>query len=666
MQGLVGCYDFLDLGGQVAKDGIGRYGDGAFVNSPKIANKQGGHVLDLTAASTQYVSIPYNSRYLLSAPANSSTALMSMSCRFRMNSLRNYNAIVTSQASNSASALWDCYCDSSGALNFGVFGSIASIATLAANVWYHMVMSIAYNHVGTSTDVNVWLNGVLVRNVSSGGNMAPSTNPIRIGTRADTVTLMDGQFDFVRIWDRALSLHEAREEWQNPWGIYRRPPGHAFVSGSTAYAEIFTLANQLDSTFVATQGYPSTLQMNVALDSSFVGLLRILEAVHLDAQVDSTIVGSKGQAAALQADVILDALADSIKGNSDSLSLGVILEATYAAAYSANPAFALGITADLSYTTLQRAVAALALDLAGDFLYSGAQTFDQNIGFAIQVAKLAAVSQNRTQALNLDTAVTCEPRGGFLYSDSFDLGSTVDVVDPLLVGFLYAEAITAGVILESTQAFGSTNYAGLMTLAISASLAAAPQFAATGLMTLAIGAGFTQLTKVAGQNTLALAVSVELATAGGFLFLEALSLATTHEVSLAAGLRAVATVSLAIAAGVDLRPLTNFQDSLAIITHLEAAFRSNAALNAALTLGVDVEADPAGSKGGLVIMDAIQMALGIAMAFEKINRGPGGFTGWEPGIPGIFRPDSDEEDVPGIFKDPGVPGVPGIFRPSEG
>jgi prepilin-type N-terminal cleavage/methylation domain-containing protein len=126
-----------------------------------------------------------------------------VSAWINQSALHNYNAIVTRTASNEA-APFDSYVNSGGFLSFFVGNGTASQAITATlsntNSW--VLVTMLYN----GSSMSIYKNGVLVSGPTAVTvPVGDTSQPVRIGSRNDGATMMQGSIEGVRIYNYALS-----------------------------------------------------------------------------------------------------------------------------------------------------------------------------------------------------------------------------------------------------------------------------------------------------------------------------------------------------------------------------------------------------------------------------------------------------------------------------
>lgn len=223
-RGLVGVWDFNEQAGSTVFDQA-FYGPGSFVNVPVWKNDSiEGSVVSFTAASSQSISI--TSRTVTGHPLGSGSGgpvlWPTFEVKFRMNSLRNFNGVI-SKSSGNQPCPFDSYVDSGGTFNFfyGTCGAVApghitSGSALSASTWYHVFL------VGGDTvqaKLLLYINGAISASTAWNAGLALDDDGhlLRIGTRDDGATFMDGQISFVRIWNRSLYADEIARLTTNPY-----------------------------------------------------------------------------------------------------------------------------------------------------------------------------------------------------------------------------------------------------------------------------------------------------------------------------------------------------------------------------------------------------------------------------------------------------------------
>lgn len=97
--------------------------------------------------------------------------------------------------------------------------------TFPANIW--TLMAVTYD----GSTVRGYANGLEVASGSQSGNLNDSGTAFHIGTRGVYVGEYGwlGAIAFTRIWNRALSQAELRDQYLYPWAIYN-PPRRIYVA----------------------------------------------------------------------------------------------------------------------------------------------------------------------------------------------------------------------------------------------------------------------------------------------------------------------------------------------------------------------------------------------------------------------------------------------------
>lgn len=224
---LLGCWLLNEHGGLTAFDLTNRYGSGSLTSGPTWANGKAGPAVSFASASSQYITISHNANAGFT-PANG----FSIACRFKLNSNRNYNGLFAKTNSNIPGP-FDTYIDSGGTLNFfyGQGSNSGSVTTsgLAANTWYDFI--------GTSngTTGTIWLNG---QSKATGGSapsgVADTSNAMRIGSRNDGATFMDGYIEYAYLYNRTLIAPEIQQLSLDPYAFLAQPSRIRYFATPTA------------------------------------------------------------------------------------------------------------------------------------------------------------------------------------------------------------------------------------------------------------------------------------------------------------------------------------------------------------------------------------------------------------------------------------------------
>lgn len=226
-RGLVGCWNFNEGSGDRVSDATGKYGAGALVGTtgkPTWETGPHGSQLSLTAANNQYVEVQHNPSYPISIGANGGSPELknywTFQVEFYMNSLRNFNGLMCkTTAGPHAVRPFETYVLADGTLRlqFGNSG-INPATTLAAGVWYDMVVSQAIHYPNVFPTARLYLNGVLIVEQGGATDWGTDTGGLFFGNRADQVVALDGKITRARLWQaRALNDQEVAFLYANPY-----------------------------------------------------------------------------------------------------------------------------------------------------------------------------------------------------------------------------------------------------------------------------------------------------------------------------------------------------------------------------------------------------------------------------------------------------------------
>lgn len=219
--GLIAAWEFSEGGGSTIHDMTGLYGNGTINNGSGGMWEAGEQGLDvpLATASSQFIQVPNNPRLQLNTAFTTEVLVY-------QNSNRNYNGLMTKTSSN-IGAPFDQYI-ATGTLNcfYGSTGGTVSLTVsgLAAAVWLHIIFTAdaPASAGGNTQNFRIYINGVLRASSVTTQAIADNGNNIRIGTRNDGATNIDGKFARARLWNRALTPREVFEEYTDPLGIFYR------------------------------------------------------------------------------------------------------------------------------------------------------------------------------------------------------------------------------------------------------------------------------------------------------------------------------------------------------------------------------------------------------------------------------------------------------------
>jgi hypothetical protein len=212
-RGLIGFWLFNEGAGNAVRD-LAQYGNGKLVGGAKWGGGPGGNCLNLVSANSQYVRIPVNAAHPFT-----NAKQFTLEIRFKINSNRNYNALITKTNGNTA-APFDMYIDASGTLNCimvsGAGGGFATSGFLP-NVWY----TVTFSWDGIYSLCHLSINGRrLAESATGAANLGGGDNTAKdiiIGSRDDTATLLDGSIDYVKIWQKVFSASDVQEMYADPY-----------------------------------------------------------------------------------------------------------------------------------------------------------------------------------------------------------------------------------------------------------------------------------------------------------------------------------------------------------------------------------------------------------------------------------------------------------------
>jgi hypothetical protein len=198
----VGLWKLAETSGTTAADSSGNGRNGTYVNSPTLgATGLLPSVADGTAHfdhnATQYVEVPHDAVYNFGGP-------YSLAAVVNIDANRDYNAVIGKTASG-VPAPFDVWIGSGGQVQFFHYSGGQTLNTgtnsnLPAGTTHHL------GFVWDGQDVFMYINGTLDRQVGYGprtpGNY--TTNPVRIGSRDDLVTKMDGRIQAAALFASAI------------------------------------------------------------------------------------------------------------------------------------------------------------------------------------------------------------------------------------------------------------------------------------------------------------------------------------------------------------------------------------------------------------------------------------------------------------------------------
>ncbi len=138
-----------------------------------------------------------------------------------MDALKNYNGIF-SKTNGNAPEPFDMYVDSGGTLNLFQGNGSASVATISATVAAGAWLDIVGTYDGTN--LSLYVNGVLAAGPSAQGvTNTDGTNALRLGSRNDGVTMLQGKISLARLWTRALTHGEVKQLYASLYGMLLSP-----------------------------------------------------------------------------------------------------------------------------------------------------------------------------------------------------------------------------------------------------------------------------------------------------------------------------------------------------------------------------------------------------------------------------------------------------------
>lgn len=218
-RGLIGAWHLNEGAGTVSNDATGQYGNGAFSGT---GITWGSGVVDVASGAANFISIPDKSAlYPL-------TTQFSFEILFRMDALRNYNALIDKTGSIFGDPITS-YIDSTGALVFYCVTNPSTISGFVAGVWYHLVL------LGQSATINgfqdIYVNGILKGHNTGTPTLTDTGQPLRFFRRSDGATQFGGNVSHVRLWNRILEPAEIQALYVNNW--LPITPRHFVVSGFT-------------------------------------------------------------------------------------------------------------------------------------------------------------------------------------------------------------------------------------------------------------------------------------------------------------------------------------------------------------------------------------------------------------------------------------------------
>jgi hypothetical protein len=208
-------WKFDEASGSIASDIAANQHDGQLVNFPAdnsqwITGRVNG-ALNFDGVN-DYVSVPHSSDFDI---ANCIT----ISAWIKLNDLANYYFVATKQPSGTAASSFSGNFEfriapTTGNLEFlhqtstgATYSQYSSTSGITAGTWTHITVSlIKGNH------VRFYINGTLAGYPAQSGTFGIiNTEPIRIGTRKDLYTYLNGAIDDVRIYNRALNDEEIKK-----------------------------------------------------------------------------------------------------------------------------------------------------------------------------------------------------------------------------------------------------------------------------------------------------------------------------------------------------------------------------------------------------------------------------------------------------------------------
>jgi len=232
-ESLIGCWNFNEGSGARAFDATGKYGDGnllATTGKPTWERGQHGIQIGFTAANNQYVEVANNPSYPLSSGPNGGyddrRNHFTYQIKFYLNSLRNYNGLFTKNSAGLARP-FDNYVLSDGTLKIKI-GTVGdqTVTTLAAGVWYDMVVVQSYDPQFTYPYIGaeVYLGSGTRYVINSGAiDWVADSGVIRFGNRADDITALDGKILYARLWSRSLPASEIHALYAEPYCFMASP-----------------------------------------------------------------------------------------------------------------------------------------------------------------------------------------------------------------------------------------------------------------------------------------------------------------------------------------------------------------------------------------------------------------------------------------------------------
>lgn len=258
---------------------------------------------------------------------------------------------------------------------------------------------------GISNQPTGYLNGssftmATASGAGSGDATDNGASSVRLGTRADGVTFLDGGIYFVGIWNRELSAPEALEWTLNPWQVYRKSPITYFIP-SAGGGGATDIAGELESltlsTFGATVG--SARDIAGALESLSLTPYAALvsRASALTAAVESISLGTYAATVANNATIAAGLESIALTTSAASVTLGAAIAAAMEAiVLAANPA-AVRLDAAVAAQLEQITITGLGASIATG----------SNIGAQVESITLsvpqALVSSDRTIAGGLES-----------------------------------------------------------------------------------------------------------------------------------------------------------------------------------------------------------------------------------------------------------------------
>lgn len=219
-QGLIGFWPLVGTAADLATVGYGEVVNGG----EWVGSTLGAQSLNLTAASTQYVSVP-TSRLLGDFTA---------SFWVKRNADRGLDAGI-SKSNSAEPAPFDIYWNG-GAWQYYVGDGIGGYTFIAATsiagpgVWEQVTVTCVG---ANSAPMEIYLQGVL-RNTGNTFRFNDLGNAIQFGSRGDLFTALDGQIAHVALWNRVLSPTEiwALYDPATRWDLYK-PISPIHVPGLT-------------------------------------------------------------------------------------------------------------------------------------------------------------------------------------------------------------------------------------------------------------------------------------------------------------------------------------------------------------------------------------------------------------------------------------------------